>query len=282
MSATHANWFITQQVGHGIFLILEPGHVQSFLVCGSKKAVLIDTGMGFADIRPVIRSLTSLPVTVINTHWHFDHIGGNALFNNIGISLHDSASLTRPLSNSLLRSLYIDPCLKDGICLPPEFDPDTYAIQSPEPSFFMADGDVVDLGDRKLYVISTPGHTKGSLSFLDSKTQSLFCGDLVYDGTLYVHFKESDLGQYLDSLERLSGMKNQISQLFTCHNTPVLSPKFIDKGCDLLAAVKEKRTSDKEVMDWGRPVIRHEYKDMAVLTKAPGCPGIDLLGFNLG
>src|SRR5579859_5807077 len=55
----------------------------SYLIVGTKQAVLFDTGMGIADIHKVVRQLTSRPVVVLNSHTHNDHVGGNSLFSFI-------------------------------------------------------------------------------------------------------------------------------------------------------------------------------------------------------
>jgi glyoxylase-like metal-dependent hydrolase (beta-lactamase superfamily II) len=79
-------WFETTEVEPGIHAIEEPFHVErvkSYLVTGEDRAILVDTGMGVANIRDEVGRLTGLPVTVINSHAHWDHIGGNALFDDI-------------------------------------------------------------------------------------------------------------------------------------------------------------------------------------------------------
>ena len=83
---TTSGWFRIQEMAPGIFLIQEPGHVQSYLVRGEERSALIDTGMGFCDIREATGPLASNPILVLNTHWHFDHIGGNVLFTQIAVS----------------------------------------------------------------------------------------------------------------------------------------------------------------------------------------------------
>jgi len=51
-----------------------------YLVIGREKALVFDTGYGFADCLPEIRKLTDKPLTVVDSHGHFDHISGNYLF----------------------------------------------------------------------------------------------------------------------------------------------------------------------------------------------------------
>src|SRR5262249_57607595 len=75
-----AGWFATRELPDGVFLIAEPPHVNSFLVVGDERAALIDSGMGIGRIRPVAESLTDRPIEVVNTHYHWDHSGGNQEF----------------------------------------------------------------------------------------------------------------------------------------------------------------------------------------------------------
>ena len=80
MSDSRVKWFQIAEVDEGIYAVVEPEHVQSYLVKGSNRSALIDTGMGFCNIRSAVSTLTDTDITVLNTHWHYDHIGGNRLF----------------------------------------------------------------------------------------------------------------------------------------------------------------------------------------------------------
>ena len=74
--APATGWFATRELERGVWLVAEPVHVNCFLVAGRERAVLIDSGLGIADIRPIVESLTDLDVMVANTHHHWDHVGG--------------------------------------------------------------------------------------------------------------------------------------------------------------------------------------------------------------
>jgi len=73
-------WFEVYEVTPNTYAIYEPGQFQeviSYLALGKEKAALIDTGYGMSDMRGLVELLTDLPVTVVITHTHVDHIGQN-------------------------------------------------------------------------------------------------------------------------------------------------------------------------------------------------------------
>src|SRR6478609_11483986 len=96
-------WFDLLPVLPGITIIAEPLHkerVQSFLIEGNDRAILLDTGMGVGDIRAVAESLTSLPLSVVNSHAHWDHVGGNWRFDDIAIHRAEADALESGVMNS--------------------------------------------------------------------------------------------------------------------------------------------------------------------------------------
>jgi glyoxylase-like metal-dependent hydrolase (beta-lactamase superfamily II) len=90
-----SGWFATRQLEAGVHLISEPVHVNSFLVEGSASAALIDTGLGIGNIREVVDALASRDVFALNTHYHFDHTGGNHWFDKRVIHESGADATTR-------------------------------------------------------------------------------------------------------------------------------------------------------------------------------------------
>src|ERR1700740_3565657 len=79
-------WFEVYKVRPGIFAIYEPHQLEeviSYLILGNDKAVLFDTGMGISNIQAVVAGLTKLPVSVVNSHTHNDHVGNNWRFTDV-------------------------------------------------------------------------------------------------------------------------------------------------------------------------------------------------------
>lgn len=82
------DWFTVEQIDPHTFAISEYRHWEEthcYLLCGHRRAVLIDTGLGVANIRAVVDELTDLPVMATTTHAHWDHIGGHKHFDTIAV-----------------------------------------------------------------------------------------------------------------------------------------------------------------------------------------------------
>ena len=106
-----SGWFATRRLEPGVHLVSEPVHVNSFLVEGSATAALIDTGLGIGNIREAAESLVSRDVFAINTHYHFDHTGGNHWFARRLIHALGAEATMRPRDSAHYRAycLYIRP-----------------------------------------------------------------------------------------------------------------------------------------------------------------------------
>ena len=101
-----SSWFTTEIIDKDTFAISEYRHWEEthcYLLCGTKKAILIDTGLGVANIKKVVDSLTSLPVTAITTHIHWDHIGGDKNFDIIAV--HEASGKKQSYEKTMRFSL---------------------------------------------------------------------------------------------------------------------------------------------------------------------------------
>jgi glyoxylase-like metal-dependent hydrolase (beta-lactamase superfamily II) len=220
------DWFATQRLREGVYLIAEPMHVNNYLIVGSRRAVLFDTGLGIADIRQCVESITDKPVLVLNSHHHFDHVGGNHRFDDIafhrnGLDLHRAGPLPHWLPKYLecvaaVAEQYrtfeaidrewfnvLGPEMRMR-SFPADFDPDAWAVTAVEPTRVLDDGDEIDLGDRVLRVLHTPGHTVDSICLLDEQNRLLFSGDTVDTGPIYVHLASADVEAFSDTADRLA------------------------------------------------------------------------------
>ncbi len=156
---------------------------------------MIDTGLGVSNIKAVIDSLTDLPVFVVTTHVHWDHIGGHGLFANIAVHEAEEKWLDGefPLPTSVVKANLT----RENCVFPSDFDISSYSVFQGKANTILRDGDCFDLGNRLLKVIHTPGHSPGHCCFYELYSKYLYTGDLVYKGRLYANYPSTDPYSFL-------------------------------------------------------------------------------------
>ena len=211
------DWFTVAEIDDQSFAISEYQHYEEthcYLLCGREKAVLIDTGLGVSNIKRVVDDITALPVTVLTTHVHWDHIGGHRFFDRIAVHESERAWIAGgfPLPLSEVKAqLTKVPC-----AFPKDFDPDRFQLFQGEPQILLHEGDCFDLGGRTLRVLHTPGHSPGHCCFYEPERQSLYSGDLIYKGCLDAFYPSTDPLLFYQSVKRLTDCR--IRKLFPGHH----------------------------------------------------------------
>jgi glyoxylase-like metal-dependent hydrolase (beta-lactamase superfamily II) len=252
-------WFEVYKIRPGVFAIYEPHQLEeviSYLIIGDEKAgggkaLLFDTGMGISNIQAVVAGLTRLPVSVVNSHTHNDHVGDNWRFSEVyGMDTDFTRTNVRGSTADAQAEL-----ASDEICgaLPAGFDAKAYATKPFHITHWLHDGDKIELGGRTLKVIGTPGHTPDAIALLDEKNGLLFTGDSFYLGPIYLYRPETDLDAYIASVQKLAAMVPHLQLLLPAHNTPVADPSYLPK---VVAAIQQVRRGEvKPVANDGK----HEY-----------------------
>ena len=167
--------------------------VRIFLAAGTKKALIIDTGMTGLDVCALAEAHTDLPCELLFTHADGDHISGKHPFEKV--IMHPSEAF-----------LYRQHVLEVGADEPGAVEP-------------VFEGDVIDLGDRGLEVIHLPGHTPGSITLLDKDARCLIGGDPIQEGgEIFMFGPYRDMEMYIASLERLM-KRNDFDWIYPSHST---------------------------------------------------------------
>ena len=150
--------------------------VDAYLVCGNERAVLIDALCTVTGLYECVRKLTGLPLDVVMTHGHIDHVGASTpeFFNTCGVYID-------------ARDIFL-----------------TDALSGADGVKELSDGQVFELGGKRLEVISVPGHTPGSVVLLDRENEIIFTGDTVGSGSFWMQLPESlPLAAFDKNLDRL-------------------------------------------------------------------------------
>ena len=257
-------WFEVYRIRPGVFAIYEPHQYEeiiSFLVVGGTKAALFDTGMGISNIRKVVEELTQLPVIVLNSHTHNDHVGDNWRFSEIyGMD----TDFTRANAKGSKEDAQAE-IAPDQICgkLPAGFNAVDYATKPWTITHWIHDGDKIDLGGRTLQVIATPGHTPDAISLLDEKNGLLFTGDTFYPGPIFLYRPETNLNDYVASVKKLAAMSPRLKLLLPAHNLPVARPSYLP---EVVRAIEQVRSGQvKSVPRDGKQ--EYKFKGFSFLMK---------------
>ena len=204
--------------------------VRFFLLAGTETALLLDSGMMTQNVRELVRSVTDLPVILMNTHADRDHIAGN----------HEFAWF------------YMHPAEAANY----------YNTQHAAGTFRpIHDGQIIDLGDRELEVITIPGHTPGHVAVLDRRYRALYSGDPVQDGRIFMFGVQREMHAYRMSLLRLKERAGEFDAIYPCHGTcPV--------GTDMIVQLYE---ASGKIMEGSLPYTVEEVFGNRIRAYDTGC-----------
>lgn len=203
-------WYETVPFADGVTLIHEPW-LPFFFRCnmwhvrGRDRDLLVDTGLGAFGLRAYVPILRGRPIVCLSSHAHFDHIGSTHEFEERLVHPLEVAIQANPDNDATLFTPYAG----DGrdadmfIERPLGWDPATYKITPAPATGHIAEGDLIDLGDRQFKVLHTPGHSPGHLSLFEEATGTLIAQDVIYDGPLVTDCAGADMIVYRNTMQRL-------------------------------------------------------------------------------
>ena len=237
-------WFEVYKPAPDTFAIYEPHQSEEtigYLILGQHKAILFDTGMGISDVHKLASELTHLPIIVLNSHTHDDHVGGNWQFDTI-------YSMDTDFSRQNAKGSFEDAQAEIApgeICgaLPKDFDSKTYRTRPWHISKYIHDGEIIDLGGRSIEVLSTPGHTPDAITLFDRAHGLLFTGDTYYPAPIWLFRPETDFDAYATSIARLAGLAPQVTLVLGAHNVPFSPPSVLSSLPSAFADLRAGKAS---------------------------------------
>lgn len=157
-----------EEIADNTFRLDENGRANCYLVVGKEKALLIDGCWGIDDLVGTIRTITDKPIIAAATHRHPDHTCGLRQLGDYYVSEKDNILFNRMLENRFFGMAMVK---KEKRKIQP------YHKKKMGKPLPLHDGDVFDIGNRYIEVQEIPGHTAGSVMFIDHAQKLLFTGD---------------------------------------------------------------------------------------------------------
>jgi glyoxylase-like metal-dependent hydrolase (beta-lactamase superfamily II) len=220
-----SGWFTVKEVSKNVWQIDDNKAVNIYLIIGTDSALVVDTGMGSADLITQLRRMTKKPLIIVNTHGHPDHTGANYQFPKVYI--HPADMQAAKESNTPERRATAAQSMLKG-AKPSKSD--SYIGPNYETKLCpIHEGYVFKLGGRRIEVIEAPGHTAGEICLLDIENKLLFAGD--NSNALVWLFLPNckPLHEYLTTLEKLAKRISEFTVIFPGHGTPVPSDFLNDQ-----------------------------------------------------
>ncbi len=190
------DFFRSEIISPNLIRIIDISYTACYLVLGQNRACLIDTGIGFGNLRAYVDVLTELPYDVILTHGHFDHASGASQFADKKIYLHPADRALMEHHTKLERRLEF---FRQYGCEPTFAPSDIAEPLSPEHTFPLSNGQKFDLGGITIEALHTPGHTQGMTILLMREIRTILFGDGCGVFVLLLEDGASTVEEYLNT-----------------------------------------------------------------------------------
>ncbi len=224
-------FYDVESIHERTYRIDEKGAANCYLVIGDEKALLIDACWGAGDLYGCVRQLTDKLMIVAMTHRHPDHTGGAHQFGDFFAHEKDNTLFNRTLELPILNKLAI---MRSG---------GKVRKSKKIKAIPMKDGTIFDLGGRRIEVRSVPGHTAGSVVFIDHESKLLFTGDNV-NPHLWMHRPGAvTLEEWMDSAKLILSYIEQGYTAHTGHGSGVQSKEQVETLYRCVREIIEKKRS---------------------------------------
>jgi len=216
---------------------IEDNKVRFFLLAGTEKALLIDSGMNTPNAKQIAESITKLPIMLLNTHADPDHISGNGSFDYF--YMHPDEEDNYRAHGGL------------GIILP------------------VKENDIIDPGNRPLKIIFIPGHTPGSIAVLDINNRVLISGDTIQDGNIFMFKEHRNMSLYVESLKKLSMHTDEFDKMYPAHGTFPVYPELIASLIEGADQIIDGTAKGKVIDMYGSQVMFYKFPYAGFLCDIP-------------
>ena len=240
------NRFTAEKLSDHLYRIVDALEVACYLVTGRERACLLDTCTGAGDLRRFVQELTGLPLTVVVSHGHMDHLGGAGRFEKVFMKKADMP-IFQVHRSCAFRAEFFSGHLNLSLS-PSDFAP------VPEEVFEdLPEDTVLDLGGVTVELLSFPGHTPGMVCPLIPGDRILIIGDACDDNVLLLDQYSSTVSEYRDNLKKMKDMSGRYDRILGNHGSYAFTMELIDnvlESCDRILARKDAHLWVHIIGEW--------------------------------
>ena len=224
-------FFSTDKLSDSVTRIHGMGGELCYLIEGNERALLIDGLTGVGSLKAFVQELTELPVMMAATHGHIDHVGAAWEYGEVFINPDDIALMYTPHHS--------EPAGRLGFASAPSFTgepkrtvPTLADVPAPRPvkTYPIYEVDIFDLGGIQIEVIQVPGHTQGTVVFLDRAARVVYSGDACNANTLLCLPGSTTIEEYKESLLHFKTFQKDFDVMYGGHGAVAVPNTIIDDG----------------------------------------------------
>lgn len=232
-----ADWFVSQEIEPGLWRTTEPAvnalfSASSYTLVGRDADLQVDFGCGIAPLATALPLTSGKPVIAVATHAHVDHVGGFHEFSDRRGHAAEACAFATMAAQATFQDWFRENRAGPSLsALPhPGFSLADWALCPAPLTTALAEGDQIDLGDRRLTVLHLPGHSPGCIGLFDAHGGLFLSGDAIYDDGLLDDIPGASVSDYLVTMRRLADFDCRIAH--GGHGPPFDGPRMraIAKG----------------------------------------------------
>lgn len=263
------------QLDEDLYLLKEVDLINIYLLIGKEKAMLIDTGYGYTDYRPLIRQITQLPLIVVNTHGDPDHALGSYLFDEVYLCEKDYPALVASnnpdMKMTSIKFRYsvlpeVEGMIDEEAYLKTDFSNTKFS--------FISEGDTFNLGDGQIVeVYELPGHSNGSVGLLDKKNRRFFTGDIITYHNIWNFGDPSraSFSKMMKTYRKAKALQSEYDRVYPAHNITPLPVTVVDELIECIYDIREHH-GDEKLLDndlsnylYSGKKYMHYYKHVLII-----------------
>ncbi|MFH1179009.1 MAG: MBL fold metallo-hydrolase [Candidatus Bathyarchaeota archaeon] len=269
-------WYSVYKIHDWLYALYEDGQYDEalmYLVIGKTRAAVIDGGTGIGRLDKLVEELTDKPYFLLLTHTHNDHIGGCEDFTDIAV--YDDVMSWESAAKGLGKDK-MGEMLEPGAVIKPypeEFAPDNFYAPPYKVTRWLKDSEIIDLGNRKLEVIHTPGHSSDHICLLDREARYLYTGDIYYTGGVTSYLPGGDHDEFVESCRRLVDLMPAYDWLMPAHNEPLVEKEQMQEMYEAAKGIRndtlsEYTTRRSVAVNYDTEVRRYQFSRFNLTVRA--------------
>lgn len=257
--AISSDWFDISYDSSGIYILEEPSSSEknvSYLIIGNNNSLMYDTGTGEnpevnnTHIKYLLDSITTTPIELLLSHFHYDH----------SQNIDEFDYVIFPELNFLQASIGIDSIYNfTSQDLSYGSTPSSVKINE-----WIALNTEFGIGGKSLKIISTPGHSRESITLIDLTNEIAFLGDFLYNDWL-IFFDNQDLSAAIESIDLILSQTNSNYKLFGAHGSPEVNYDKLYTYRDFLSCILSGNCTGTDTQLFGSPCVQYTYQGMTII-----------------